>query len=275
MSDVPHGSWRYRLHEIVFEADTPAGKAFDVVLLISIVASIAAVMLESVAAINRQYGAELLAVEWFFTLLFTAEYIARLISVRRPWRYAVSFFGLVDLLAVVPTYLSFLIGGAQSLLVIRVFRLLRIFRVLKLRHYVTEAALLEDAMLASRIKITVFMTAVLSIATIMGAVMYLVEGPEHGFTSIPRGVYWAIVTMTTVGYGDVAPETTAGQFAAACLMFLGYAIIAVPTGIVSVELANRARDSVSTQACLECGSEGHDPDAAYCKYCGADLESES
>lgn len=275
MSNFPHGSWRYRLHEVVFEADTRAGKAFDVVLLIVIVASIAVVMLDSVTAIHRQYGAELLALEWLFTLLFTAEYLARLLSVRRPLRYAVSFFGVVDVLAILPTYLSVLIGGGQTLLVIRALRLLRIFRVLKLRHYVAEAELLEEALWASRIKSTVFLTSVLSIATIMGAVMYLVEGQETGFTSIPRGVYWAIVTMTTVGYGNIAPTTVPGQFAAGCLMILGYAIIAIPTGIVSVELAKRSRPAVSTQACLECGAAGHDPDALYCKFCGANLELDS
>ena len=261
--------WRDQLHEIVFEADTPAGKAFDVILLAAIVLSVVVVMLDSVAGIRTRFGDPLVAIEWFFTFLFTVEYAARLVSVRRPTRYALSFFGLVDLLAILPTYLSVIIPGTQSLLVIRVLRLLRIFRVLKLRHYLSEARVLEAALRGSRPKIIVFLTSVVSIAVIMGALMYLIEGPEAGFTSIPRGVYWAIVTMTTVGYGNIAPQSALGQFAAASLMILGYAIIAVPTGIVSVELA-RAQP-ISTQACLACGAEGHDADAKHCKHCGASL----
>ena len=272
MTEEQRAAWRYRLHEIVFEADTPAGKAFDVALLVAILASVAAVMLESVTEIRAVYGPQLLAVEWFFTILFTIEYAARLVSIGRPARYAVSFFGAVDLLSILPTYLSVIFAGAQSLLVIRVLRLLRIFRVLKLRHYVSEAQVLEAALLQSRRKITVFLTTVASISVIAGASMYLIEGEASGFTSIPRGVYWAIVTMTTVGYGNIAPTTAGGQFAAACLMILGYAIIAVPTGIVSVEIAQQMRlPVVSTQACLECGSEGHAADASYCKFCGAHM----
>ena len=212
-------------------------------------------------------------VEWFFTILFTLEYGARLLSVGRPARYALSFFGVVDLLSILPTYLSFFFTGAQSLLVIRVFRLLRIFRVLKLRHYLSEATALQQALKRSRTKITVFLVAVGSIAVVAGTLMYLIEGAAAGFTSIPRGVYWAIVTMTTVGYGDIAPVTPVGQVVAVCLMILGYGIIAVPTGIVSVEIAHQLnRGPVSTQACLECASEGHDADATHCKFCGAGLE---
>jgi len=262
-------NWREQLHEVVFEADTPAGKAFDVILLAAIVTSVVVVMLDSVAEIRARYGTTLVIIEWFFTILFTVEYAARLVSVRRPSRYAFSFFGVVDLLAVLLTYLSVIVAGTQSLLVIRVIRLLRIFRVLKLRHYLREAQVLEAALRGSRRKIIVFLMSVVSIAVIMGALMYLVEGPDAGFTSIPRGVYWAVVTMTTVGYGNIAPQTALGQVAAACLMILGYAIIAVPTGIVSVELA-RAQP-VSTQACPACGAEGHDVDARHCKYCGASL----
>ena len=214
----------------------------------------------------------LVALEWFFTLLFTVEYIVRLLSVGRPARYAVSFFGVIDLLSILPTYLSVLFSGGQSLLIIRVFRLLRIFRILKLRHYLSEVQVLEDALRGSRLKITVFLAAVASISIVMGALMYLIEGPPAGFTSIPRGVYWAIVTMTTVGYGNINPVTPLGQLAASCLMILGYAIIAVPTGIVSVEIAQKMQDhTVSTQACLQCGSEGHAIDAQHCKYCGANL----
>ena len=234
--------------------------------------SVATVMLESVAEVRTNYGPLLIAVEWFFTILFTIEYIARLVSVGRPSRYAVSFFGVVDLISILPTYLSVVFAGAQSLLIIRVFRLLRIFRVLKLRHYLTEAQVLEDALRGSRLKITVFLAAVLSLSIVAGALMYLVEGPAAGFTSIPRGVYWAIVTMTTVGYGDIAPLTPVGQVGASCLMILGYAIIAVPTGIVSVAIAQQMRGSaVSTQACLQCGREGHAVDAEHCQYCGAHL----
>jgi voltage-gated potassium channel len=271
--EVPLSPRRARLHEIIFEADTPAGKAFDVALLLTIALSVAVVMLESVTPISERYGRLLYLAEWFFTILFTVEYALRLTCVRYPLRYARSFFGIIDLLAILPTYLSLLIPGAQSLLVIRVFRLLRIFRIFKLTRYLGEARTLMVALRASRHKIVVFLGGVLSIVTIMGAFMYLIEGPEAGFTSIPRGVYWAIVTMTTVGYGDIAPRTVLGQTLAAFVMILGYAIIAVPTGIVSAELVQAARDAVArnTQACPGCGAEGHDRDASHCKRCGSRL----
>ncbi len=265
--------WRYRLHEIIFEADTPAGKVFDVVLICSILVSVVAVMLDSVAEIHDRYGSQLLALEWVVTGLFTLEYAVRLLSVRFPARYALSFFGVVDLLAILPTYLSLLVAGTQSLLVIRALRLLRIFRVMKLRYYLHEAEILVTALQASRAKIIVFLTSVLSIALVVGALLYLIEGEASGFTSIPRGMYWAIVTMTTVGYGDITPRTVLGQLSASGLMILGYAIIAVPTGIVTAELARASsRTGVSTQACLDCGAEGHDLDATFCKYCAARLE---
>ena len=271
-SDTPiPTALRQQLHEIIFEADTPAGKAFDVVLLWLILLSVLTVMLESVSSVRAQYGLELRAIEWLFTLLFTAEYILRLYSVRRPGRYAASFFGLVDLLAVIPTYLSLVVAGTQSLLVIRALRLLRVFRVLKLAKYLGEANFRWDALRASRAKITVFLGTVMAIVLIVAALMYIIEGEETGFTSIPISVYWAIVTMTTVGYGDIAPQTVAGQTLAAALMFLGYAIIAVPTGIVSVELAGQTPRKISTQACLLCSAEGHDHDASHCKYCGTKL----
>jgi voltage-gated potassium channel len=262
--------WRARLHEVIFEADTPAGRAFDVCLLIAILVSVIAVMLESVAGIRREYGGVLRAVEWTLTVAFTIEYALRLLAVDRPWRYAGSLFGLADLLAVVPTYLALVLPEAQSLMVIRAIRLLRVFRILKLAHFLDEAQQLVLALRASRRKITVFLGGVVTIVVIMGALMYLVEGEEHGFTSIPTSMYWAVVTMTTVGYGDVAPKTPLGQFLAAALMILGYAIIAVPTGIVSVELAKTGR-AVSRQACPACSAEGHDVDATHCKYCGAHL----
>jgi voltage-gated potassium channel len=272
MPDTHVAGWRHRLHEIVFEADTPSGRAFDITLLVAIIFSVATVMLESVSEIQASHSTQLVVLEWFFTLLFTVEYVVRLLSVGRPSRYAFSFFGVTDLLSILPTYLSVIFSGGQSLLIVRVFRLLRIFRVLKLRHYLSEAQVLEDALRGSRLKITVFVAAVASISIVMGALMYLIEGPSAGFTSIPRGVYWAIVTMTTVGYGNIAPITPVGQLAASCLMILGYAIIAVPTGIVSVAIAQKMQNyTVSTQACLQCGSEGHAIDAQHCKHCGANL----
>ena len=262
--------WRARLHEVIFEADTPAGRAFDVCLLVAILVSVITVVLESVAGIRREYGEVLRSVEWALTVAFTIEYGLRLVAVDRPWRYARSLFGLADLLAVVPTYLALLLPAAQSLMVIRAVRLLRVFRILKLAHFLDEAQQLVLALRASRRKITVFLGGIVTIVVIMGALMYLVEGEEHGFTSIPTSMYWAVVTMTTVGYGDVAPRTPLGQLLAAVLMILGYAIIAVPTGIVSVELARTGRP-VSRQACPACSAEGHDVDATHCKYCGAPL----
>ncbi len=268
----PRATWRARLHEVIFEADTPAGRAFDVVLLWLIVGSIAAVMLESVAPVKATYGTALRAAEWFFTSLFSVEYALRLAAVRRPWRYARSFFGMVDLLAVLPSYVGLLVPGAHSLLVIRGLRLLRIFRVLKLGRYLGEANGLLTALRSSRAKITVFLGTVLTVVVILGTAMYLIEGEQNGFTSIPRAVYWAIVTMTTVGYGDIAPKTIPGQALAALVMILGYSIIAVPTGIVSAEIAQAMGGrTISTQACPSCSADGHDADARHCKYCGTPL----
>ena len=262
--------WRARLHEVIFEADTRAGRAFDVGLLVAILVSVGAVMLESVADVRREYGAVLRAVEWSLTAAFTLEYVLRLVAVDRPARYARSFFGLMDLVAIVPTYLALMVPEAHSLMVIRAVRLLRIFRILKLAQFLGEAQLLVLALRASRRKITVFLGGIVTIVMIVGTLMYVIEGEEHGFTSIPTSMYWAVVTMTTVGYGDIAPRTAVGQLLAALLMILGYGIIAVPTGIVSVELANAGR-AVSRQACPSCGGEGHDIDARHCKYCGAGL----
>ncbi len=267
----PGAPWRSRLHEIIFEADTPAGKAFDLALIGCIVASVVAVTLESVASLRETYGGALRAAEWGFTLLFTAEYVLRLVCVGRPLRYARSFFGVVDLLAIAPTYLSLVVSGTQSLAVIRALRLLRIFRVLKLGHYVGAERLLQAAIRASARKIIVFLGAVLTLVLIIGSSMYLIEGEENGFTNIPQSIYWAIVTMTTVGYGDIAPQTVLGKLFASTVMILGYGIIAVPTGIVTVELASAGRRPVSTQVCPQCTAEGHDADANYCKYCGARL----
>lgn len=264
--------WRLRLHEIIFESDTSAGKAFDVALIWLILISVGLVIIDSVASLRSRFGRELYAAEWAFTLIFTAEYVLRLIAVRRPLGYAFSFFGLVDLLAIIPTYLSLLIPGAQSLLVIRVFRLLRVFRIFKLATYLSEAQVLTTALHGSRQKITVFLLAVSAVVVTMGALMYVVEGESSGFTSIPISIYWAIVTMTTVGYGDIAPKSPLGQFLAACLMIIGYGIIAVPTGIVTTELARASTNKpVTTQACPHCAREGHDRDAVCCKFCGEAL----
>ncbi|MCC6545456.1 MAG: ion transporter, partial [Nitrospirae bacterium] len=220
---------RVFLHEVIFEADTPLGKAFDILLLISILLSVLAVMLDSVESINADYGIFLYKVEWFFTIIFTIEYCLRLLCVGRPFRYATSFFGVVDLLAIVPTYLSILMPGSQYFLIIRVLRVLRVFRILKIVQYVGEANVLMEAMRASKRKIIIFLFAILNIVTILGSVMYLIEGKAHGFTSIPEGIYWAIVTLTTVGYGDIAPGTPFGKAVGSFIMILGYGIIAVPT----------------------------------------------
>ena len=269
---APSAGWRARLHEIIFEADTPAGRLFDFALIWLILLSVATVILESVRPIRERYGELLYVLEWLFTLLFTVEYLLRFMSVSRPVRYATSFFGVVDLLAIIPTYLSLLVPGSHYLLVIRILRLLRIFRLLKLSEYVTEADTLRRALRASRRKISVFLSAVMLLVVIIGALMYVVEGEEHGFTSIPVSIYWAIVTLTTVGYGDLSPRTPLGQMLASIVMVTGYGIIAVPTGIVSVELAQAARQqSITTQSCPACSAEGHDPDARYCKYCGTNL----
>lgn len=263
--------WRHRLHEVIFEAETPAGKAFDLALLVCIVISIVAVVLESVTSIRNRCGGPLRTIEWIFTILFTIEYLLRLASVRSPLRYARSFYGVVDFVAIIPTYLSLVLTGYQSLLVIRALRLLRIFRVLKLAHFVGESRMLGAALRASSRKIIVFLGTVVTLILIVGSLMYLIEGPEHGFTSIPQSMYWAVVTMTTVGYGDVAPQTVAGKVLASIVMIMGYGIIAVPTGIVSVEIATVQRRMVTTEACEACGAELHDPDAKFCKHCGASL----
>lgn len=262
---------RFKLHEIIFEADTAAGKAFDIILIFAILASVLIVMLDSVAELNTTYGGFFYKAEWFFTILFSVEYMFRLICVGRPTKYATSFYGVIDLLAIIPTFISVLIPGTQYLLVIRVLRVLRVFRVLKVVQYVGEAQQLSRAMRASRQKITVFLVLVITIVVILGSFMYLIEGPENGFTSIPRSVYWAIVTLTTVGYGEVSPKTPYGMGLASVIMIMGYSIIAVPTGIVTAELGRAAIGKISTKACLECAAEGHDADAEFCKFCGKRL----
>jgi len=264
-------SWRSTLHTVIFGHTTPAGRAFDVVLIVAILASVIAVMLDSVASIQDRWGPWLYGIEWGFTILFTIEYVLRLLCSPRPIRYAFSFFGLIDLLSILPTYLSILLPSSRYLLIIRVLRVLRIYRVLKLVEYIGEANVLIGALRESRRKISIFILAVLALAVILGSAMYMVEGPEYGYTSIPRSVYWAIVTLTTVGYGDIAPHTPLGQMLASVVMMLGYAIIAVPTGIVTVELTRAHQLSGITVKCGTCGRVGHDPDARYCKYCGGAL----
>ncbi|MBN2807909.1 MAG: ion transporter [Deltaproteobacteria bacterium] len=269
----PLPSLRSRLREIIFEADTPAGKAFDVILIWCIAISISVVVVNSVATIHQTYGRWLEAVEWFFTLLFTLEYLLRLFCVQRPLRYAVSFFGIVDLLAILPTYVGFMVPGGKSLMTIRLLRVLRIFRVLKLSQYLSEARLLMTALKASRRKISVFLLAVVAIVVIIGSVMYIIEGDAHGFSDIPTSIYWAIVTLTTVGYGDISPQTPLGKALASLVMIMGYGIIAVPTGIVGAEIAQVGKRPPTTKVCRACAAQGHDSDAVYCKFCGARLGS--
>ncbi len=266
-----HPGLRGRLHEIIFEADTRAGRLFDLALIWAIMLSVLAVMLDSVASIRAQHGALLTGVEWFFTVLFTIEYFLRLACIGRPARYAGSFFGIVDVLAIAPTYLSVLLPGSQYLLVIRILRVLRIFRVLKLVQFVDEARVMIRALKASSRKMAVFFSVVIALVVVFGSVMYLVEGEGNGFTSIPRSIYWAIVTLTTVGYGDISPSTSLGQAIASIVMILGFTIIAVPTGIVASEMTRAAPRVISTQACTECSAEGHEPGARHCKDCGARL----
>lgn len=264
--------WRHHVHEIIFEADTKAGKAFDISLLILIFLSIVLVMLESIAPINAVYGTLFKQLEWAFTILFTLEYGFRLISVYRPSRYIFSFFGIIDLLSILPSYLELVFGGMSYLMAVRAMRLIRVFRIFKLAKFLDEGNSLLAALRASRAKITVFLTFIIMMVIVIGSVMYFVEGgADSGFTSIPRSIYWAIVTLTTVGYGDIAPATPVGQFLAAIVMILGYGVLAVPTGIVSAEMVREGdkKASITTQVCQVCLREGHDMDAKHCKYCGS------
>ncbi len=260
---------RERWHTIIFEADTRPGRVFDIVLLALILLSVVVVSLESVSSIRAAWGFELRVVEWVLTALFTIEYIVRLVVVRKASSYAMSFYGVVDLLAVLPAYLSLALGGFHSLLVIRVIRLLRVFRIFRVLQLIREARMLTMALRAATGKIAVFLGAVLAIVLVIGAVMYVVEGDRSGFTSIPQACYWTVVTMTTVGYGDIVPTTNLGRFIASIVMIMGYALIAVPTGIVTVELSRSP--SLNTQACPDCGRGGHDDVAAHCMHCGGAL----
>jgi len=263
--------WRQRLHTVIFEADTRAGRTFDMALMLCIVASVAVVILESIASIDARWDRELFVIEMAFTVLFTIEYILRLVAVRRPLSYALSVYGLIDLFAVAPTWLALVIPGAQFFLTVRVLRVLRVFRVLKLTEYLDEAGVITRALRASRRKISVFLFSVLTLVVIIGSLIYMIEGPAHGFSDIPISMYWAIVTLTTVGYGDLSPQTPLGKFLASFVMIIGYAIIAVPTGIVTSELTAAHGRGHSRQACPACGREGHDDDALHCKYCGTAL----
>lgn len=265
-------SFRQRLYDIIFEADTPAGKAFDVSLLILILLSILVVMLESITSFRVTYGTLFKQLEWMFTILFTIEYVLRLYCTKNTRAYATSFFGVVDVLAILPTYLSLFAIGYQQLIVIRALRLIRIFRIFKLGHFLNEGTTISNALRASWAKIVVFLAFVLLLVLIIGSVMYVVEGTVNpGFSDIPSSMYWAIVTLTTVGYGDITPITPFGQFLSAAVMMLGYAIIAVPTGIVSAEMVSQRNKIYTTQVCPHCHREGHDVDATYCKYCSGDL----
>lgn len=263
--------WREKLRSVIFDADTPAGFAFDLALLVAIIFSIVVVMLESVIALRASHGPLLQRFEWFFTLLFTAEFLVRILALKRPMTYIRSFWGIIDFLSVVPTYLALVFPEAAGLLIIRSFRLLRVFRLLHLSFFVDELRLLVLAIRASSAKLVVFLLCILIIISCVGTLMYWVEGPANGFTSIPRSVYWAIVTLTTVGFGDIVPRTPLGQFLSAVIMILGYSVIAVPSGLVTVELASRSKNHAVNVTCPVCTEANHDRFAAYCHSCGYHL----
>jgi voltage-gated potassium channel len=264
-------TWRHKWHEIIFGTETRAGKVFDELLLASILASVLIVFLDSVTSLNQKFGDLFYIAEWIFTIFFTIEYILRIITTPRPSRYIFSFYGIIDLLAILPTYLSIFLVGTQFLITIRILRLLRIFRILKLTRYVGASADLWDSLRSSRHKIAVFLWTVMTIVVIMGSIMYLIEGPDHGFRSIPESIYWAIVTLTTVGYGDISPETPLGKAIASIIMIIGYAIIAVPTGIISVEMSKVRNRLDDENECTSCHYIDHDEDAKFCKKCGKKL----
>jgi len=266
-------SIRQKIHEIIFEADTFYGKLFDIVLLITIVSSVVAVMLESIDSIHQQYGDILRIFEWIVTILFTIEYFLRIYAVNKPLKYIFSFMGIIDLLAIIPTYLIFIFPAAHFFTVVRSIRLIRVFRVFKLSHYLRGAHTMQIALRSSRPKIVVFLLSVMILVIVLGTLMYIIEGSSDtkGFDNIPNSIYWAIVTLTTVGYGDVFPATVFGKVVASFIMILGYGIIAVPTGIVTAEFSRKKREKVSTQACPDCTTEGHEVDAKFCKKCGAEL----
>lgn len=266
-----HQELREKIYSIIFGTDTPAGKGFDIVLIYVILLSVLVLMLDSVSSIHDRYRLILRVGEWAFTILFTLEYLVRIYCSPRPWGYMRSFYGIIDLVSVLPSYLALLLPGANFLLIIRLLRVLRVFRVLKLARYISEANVLMRSLLQSRRKIAVFFMVVLILSTIFGSMMYVVEGPGNGFTSIPISIYWTIVTITTVGYGDIAPQTVMGQIVASAAMLTGYSIIAVPTGIVTAELAQEMRREWSSRHCRNCERSGHERDADHCKFCGVEL----
>lgn len=267
---IEENTWRTKWYDIIFEADSKAGKNFDLILLFAILGSLLTIMLESVPSISKNNPELFTFLEWFFTVIFTAEYLVRLMIVQSKIKYSLSFYGIIDLLSIIPTYLGIILGGAQYFMVIRSFRLIRVFRVLKMVRFLGEAKVLSSALKGSRIKITIFLVVVICVVFIMGTLMYVVEGPEHGFTSIPISIYWAIVTLTTVGYGDVSPETPLGQIIASIIMIMGYAIIAVPTGIVTAEMA-KPQGSSELQQCSKCRNTQHLPGSEFCHNCGEKL----
>lgn len=278
--DQAKKNWKHKLHEIIYEADTPKGKFFDVILLITIIASIILVMLESVQSFDEKHHAFLNAAEWVITILFSLEYIARIVTVKKPFKYIFSFYGIIDFLSTVPKYLSLIFAGTHALVALRALRLLRVFRILKLARFLGASQSLANALKASRAKISVFLFAVVIAAIILGTIMYLVEGEENGFTNIPKSVYWCIVTLTTVGFGDITPQTPVGQFIASLVMILGYGIIAVPTGIVSAEYTNSLKDDensdeediqLNSQSCEGCLEGSHKDGAQFCHKCGYQL----
>ena len=273
VNEAGDGPLRRRVFDVIFLSDSKASKAFDVLLILAILSSVAVLMAETVPEVQARYGAELKRIEWAFTLLFTTEYVIRLWCVHRPLVYARSFYGLVDLAAVIPTWLELLVAGSGGFLIVRMIRILRVFRILKLSRYVHEAATLRLALRQSLQKILVFLFAVVGVVSIFGALMFFVEGPENGFRSMPASVYWAIVTLTTVGYGDVVPVTGLGKAIASMVMVLGYGIIAVPTGIYAAELRNISVHRRQAITCGECARSGHEEDSRFCRYCGARLPS--
>ncbi len=262
---------RKKTYSVIFESDTPAGKTFDIILLVIILISVFVVILESVPQLQGDYWLLFRVIEYIVTIIFSIEYLLRIWSAKKAVNYIFSFYGVIDFLSVIPTYIAFFIAGAQSLLIIRAIRLLRVFRILKITRYSNESTILTRALIASRVKISVFLFAVLTIVLIIGTVMYLIEGADAGYTSIPQSIYWAIVTLTTVGYGDITPQTAIGQLISGFVMILGYAIIAVPTGIVTGELVQSAKYSDKSRNCLHCGLAAHENDALFCKQCGQKL----
>ncbi|MCF6350381.1 MAG: ion transporter [Flavobacteriaceae bacterium] len=267
-------NWKPRLHEIIYEADTKEGKLFDIILLFLILTSIILVMLESVQSFNNKYASFFNIAEWIITILFTIEYFARIISIKKPKSYIFSFYGIIDLLSTIPMYLAIFFTGSHALIALRALRLMRVFRILKLTRFIGASNNLMEALRASRAKIYVFLSFVVVLCIILGTIMYLIEGEENGFTSIPRSAYWAIVTLTTVGYGDIAPHTPLGQFVASLIMILGYGIIAIPTGIVSAEMTKKGHKKiqVNTQSCSNCTNENHNDNAKFCYKCGEKLD---